>query len=178
MSEAEIRARRGCAWIHSTAVGVGPLLSREAVASPVVVTNSRGAHSEAIAEHAIALALALRRRLHIAVLRQHARQWAQVEFQARRVLALRDTRCSSSDSARSGRAWRRSARDSACASPAYGAGSTSPCPAGVVGSPPPSGFDDALRDADVVVLALPPTQETRALLGDASSRSCGRRPCS
>ena len=43
------------------------------VASEIVVTNARGAHSEAIAEHAIALLLALRRRLHVAAAGQAAR---------------------------------------------------------------------------------------------------------
>ncbi len=72
-------------WMHSSAVGVGPLLPREVVESSVVVSNSKGVHSEAIAEHAVALLLALRRGLHTARDRQHDAVWAQEELQARRV---------------------------------------------------------------------------------------------
>src|SRR5438874_5982137 len=57
-------------WVHSPSVGVGSILSDALVNSAVVVSNSRGVHSEAIAEHAIALMLALRRRLPMAVRRQ------------------------------------------------------------------------------------------------------------
>jgi phosphoglycerate dehydrogenase-like enzyme len=78
-------------WIHSTAVGVARLLPAPMVTSDVVVTNSRGVHSDAIAEHAIALVLALRRRLHTAAARQHDRVWAQVELAAARTAPLADT---------------------------------------------------------------------------------------
>ena len=77
ISAEEFKSATRLKWIHSTAVGVGGLLPQEVVDSPVTITNSRGVHSEAIAEHAIALMLALRRRLHIAAARQAAREWAQ-----------------------------------------------------------------------------------------------------
>ena len=78
----EARLLTSVRWIQSTAVGVGGLLTPEIVASPVVVTNARGLHAEFIAEHAIALTLALRRYLHVAALRQREAIWAQAEIQA------------------------------------------------------------------------------------------------
>jgi phosphoglycerate dehydrogenase-like enzyme len=68
-------------WIHSTAVGVGSLLTPEIIERDIIVTNARGCHAEPIAEHAIALALAVRRSLHTAVRRQIDRTWAQEELQ-------------------------------------------------------------------------------------------------
>ena len=68
-------------WIQSTAVGVGSLLAPEIIERDIVVTNARGCHAEPIAEHAIALALAVRRSLHTAVRRQVDRVWAQEELQ-------------------------------------------------------------------------------------------------
>ena len=82
ISAEEFALARRVKWIHSTAVGVARLLLPAIVDSDVVVSNSRGVHSEAIAEHALALFLALRRRLHVAAARQRDRQWAQLELAA------------------------------------------------------------------------------------------------
>lgn len=64
-------------WIHSSAAGVGGSLFPALVDSDVVLTNSRGLQTAAIAEHVLAVVLAWRRRLHIAARAQHARVWAQ-----------------------------------------------------------------------------------------------------
>ena len=58
------------------------MLFPEMVASPVIVTNSRGIASDTIAEHVIAMILALFRRLPLAVRRQWERVWAQEELSA------------------------------------------------------------------------------------------------
>ena len=76
----EFAAAPGLRWVHSSAVGVGPILTPPLVASAVVVSSSKGVHSPAIAEHAIALVLALRRSLHTSAARQRDRLWAQVEL--------------------------------------------------------------------------------------------------
>jgi len=153
-------------WIHSTAVGVGAVLPPEIVRSDVIVSNSRGVHSEAIAEHAIALALALRRRLHIAVERQAERRWAQVELQAHRVSTLTNTGLLVVGLGSIG------ARIAALG---HGLGMhvtgvrrrlDQPAPHGVAEILPPERLRDALGQADVVILALPRTTETRALVGD------------
>jgi phosphoglycerate dehydrogenase-like enzyme len=69
-------------WIHSPAAGVGAMLFPEMVASPVVMTNSRGNSSVTIAEHVMAVTLALLRDLPLAWRRQARREWAQNEFDA------------------------------------------------------------------------------------------------
>jgi phosphoglycerate dehydrogenase-like enzyme len=157
-------------WIHTTAVGVGGLLPPAVVTSPIPVTNTRGVHSETIAEHAIALMLALRRRLHVAAARQAESRWAQeelVEAGARPFPPL------------SG-AWllvvglgaigRRVA--------AFGTGLGmrvigirrrvgEPLPPGVAEVFGPDRLKECLGRADAVILAVPRTGETRALIGEA-----------
>lgn len=64
-------------WIHVTAAGLGNLLFPELVASDVVVTNARGMHATAMAEHALGVMLAFVRRLHVARDAQARRAWVQ-----------------------------------------------------------------------------------------------------
>jgi phosphoglycerate dehydrogenase-like enzyme len=73
------RARK-LRWIHSPAAGIGGMLYTEMVSSPIVLTNSKGMAAETIGEHAIAVTLAMFRRLHVAVRRQMERRWAQDEI--------------------------------------------------------------------------------------------------
>src|SRR5262245_43969038 len=67
-------------WIHSPAAGVGGMLFPEMLASPVVITNSKGMSADTIGEHVIAVTLALFRRLPHAFRSQQAREWAQDEI--------------------------------------------------------------------------------------------------
>jgi phosphoglycerate dehydrogenase-like enzyme len=161
----EFALARRVRWIHSSAVGVGALLSPALVASEVIVTNSRGVHSEAIAEHAIALALGVRRYLHIAVARQGQRRWAQEEIYEKRVPTLSRTRLLVIGLGTIG---------ARVASHGAGLGMrvtgmrrrvSEPPPPGVSEVLPPEQLHAALQSADVVVLALPRTEETRALFG-------------
>jgi phosphoglycerate dehydrogenase-like enzyme len=69
-------------WIHSPAAGVGGMLYPEMRARDVVITNSRGMAAETMAEHALAVTLAMFRRLPLAVRRQAERRWAQNEISA------------------------------------------------------------------------------------------------
>jgi phosphoglycerate dehydrogenase-like enzyme len=67
-------------WVHTTAVGVD-WLPREALAArDIPVTNTRGVHADMLAEHALALWLALRRHLPQAEARRRDRVWAQEEL--------------------------------------------------------------------------------------------------
>jgi len=165
ISAEEFKSTTRLKWIHSTAVGVGGLLPPEVVDSPVTITNSRGVHSEAIAEHAIALMLALRRRLHVAAARQAAREWAQAEISNERVPTLTQSRLLvvglgsiGAEVARLGAALgfrvtgvrRRLDR---------------PVPPGVDEVVGPDQLHRVLGEADVILLALPRTTSTRALFG-------------
>jgi len=167
LSREEFAPALNVRWIHSSAVGVGPLLIPEVVDGPIVVSCSRGVHSEAIAEHAIALALALRRSLHVAWKFQTATEWGQEPISNRRVPTLSGSRLLVVGLGSIG---------ARVAEMGLGLGMTVtgirrhvhlPPPSGLTDVRPPERLREALADADVVVLALPRTEETRAVIGEA-----------
>ena len=73
----QIKAAKKLRWIHSTAAAVHQLMTPELRASNIVVTNARDVHGPVVAEHVIALAFALARRLPQAVKYQQEKHWAQ-----------------------------------------------------------------------------------------------------
>ncbi len=73
----QITAAKKLRWIHSTAAAVHQLMTPELRASDIVVTNARDVHGPVVAEHAIALAFAMAKRLPQAVRHQQQRHWAQ-----------------------------------------------------------------------------------------------------
>lgn len=64
-------------WIHSPAAAVHQLMFPELVESNVIVTNSGGVHGAVVAEHALAMLLALAKRLPQAMRYQEKKKWAQ-----------------------------------------------------------------------------------------------------
>jgi phosphoglycerate dehydrogenase-like enzyme len=162
-----ITAARRARWIHSQAAGVGNLMFPEMIASSIEVTNSRGNSSATIAEHVIAVTLALLRDLPLAWRRQSERVWAQDEFDADApIRTLRGARVLIIGlGSIGGEAGRLGA--------AFGAhvvgirrrpgGSL---PAGVAAVLTPDRLHDELPLADVVVLAAPQTPATTHLIGD------------
>lgn len=64
-------------WIQLTAAGVSTMLHPALIESPVVVTNGRGLHAVAMAEHTLGVMLAFARKLHLARDAQRERRWAQ-----------------------------------------------------------------------------------------------------
>lgn len=79
--EALARARR-LRWVQSSAAGIRALLFPEFVRTDIPLCNTRGLQSPFIAEHVMALALALARKLQIAIRRQAQHVWAQREISA------------------------------------------------------------------------------------------------
>jgi phosphoglycerate dehydrogenase-like enzyme len=77
VNRAQFEAAARLRWIHSPAAGIGGMLFPELVASPVVMTNARGVSGDTIAEHVLAVTLAMFRRLPHAFRSQAAREWAQ-----------------------------------------------------------------------------------------------------
>ncbi len=73
------RAKR-LRWIQVTAAGVGPMLFPELVESPVLLTNGRGLHGAAMAEHTLGVMFAFVRKLHLARDAQRERRWTQLEL--------------------------------------------------------------------------------------------------
>ena len=153
-------------WVHSAAAGVGNMLFPAMLDSPIQITNSRGIASRPIAEHVIALTLALMRDLPRAWQRQREGIWAQDEFNARAPLRTLD-------GARVlivglGSIGARTARLAA----AFGAHVVGirrhpgPPPEGVAAVVAPDRLDDELPLADVVVIAAPHTRETTHLIGE------------
>ena len=167
LTPSHLAASRRLKWIHSPAAGVGNMLFPEMLASPVVLSNSRGNSSGTIAEHVIAVTLALLRDLPLAWRRQAARVWAQDEFNAgASIRSLADARVLVVGLGSIG------GRVAQLAS-AFGAhvvgvrrrvdGDRRPGIAAVV---PPSRLHDELPHADVVVIAAPQTSETVHLMGE------------
>lgn len=64
-------------WIHSPAAAVHQLMYPELINSRVLLTNSTGVHGPVVAEHAIAVLLALAKRLPQAMHYQARKIWAQ-----------------------------------------------------------------------------------------------------
>lgn len=63
-------------WVQTIGAGVERLLTPEIVArSELIITNARGIHAQPVAEHAFGYLLMFTRNLHLAVARQHERQW-------------------------------------------------------------------------------------------------------
>jgi phosphoglycerate dehydrogenase-like enzyme len=73
-------AARKLKWIHSPAAAVHQLMFPELIHSSVVVTNSTGVHGPVVAEHAIAVLLALAKRLPQAMRYQAKKQWSQEQL--------------------------------------------------------------------------------------------------
>jgi phosphoglycerate dehydrogenase-like enzyme len=67
-------------WIHSTAAAVHQLMSPELKASSVVLTNASRVHAPVVAEHVIAVMLALAKRLPTSMRFQQQSKWAQNEI--------------------------------------------------------------------------------------------------
>ncbi|MFN8586279.1 MAG: D-2-hydroxyacid dehydrogenase [Candidatus Eisenbacteria bacterium] len=65
-------------WIHSPAAGVSGMLFPELAESRVTLTNGRGLHARSMAEHALALMLAIARQLPSSVVAQREQRWEQI----------------------------------------------------------------------------------------------------
>jgi phosphoglycerate dehydrogenase-like enzyme len=160
-----IAVARRLRWVHSAAAGVGNLLFPAMVESPIQITNSRGIASEPIAEHVIAVTLALFRDLPLAWRRQEEGVWAQNEYQSRRALpTLAGSRLLIIGLGSIGAATARLAA-------AFGARviglrrHSGPAPAGVDAVHPPDRLHVELPQADVVVVSAPHTPETTHMIG-------------
>lgn len=168
------RAARKLRWIHSPAAAVHQLLIPEIVAGDVIVTNGRGVHGPVVAEHALALILALAKCLPSAMRFQAKHTWAldllwQENPRPREIagatlglvgvgsiggeLAVRAEALGMRVMAvrehpQKGADWRSPVNDP-------------PSPPAVYG---PEGLEPMLRESDYVVLAAPLTGKTQALM--------------
>lgn len=72
-------------WLHTSAVAVETLCLPELFARNVVVSNTRGVQAVPIAEHALAVVLALAKQLPLVLEHQRDAHWAQNEFMGERL---------------------------------------------------------------------------------------------
>ena len=161
----QFSAARRVRWIHSPAAGVGGMLSPELVASPVVLTNSRGLGATAIAEHVLAVTLAMLRRLPMVVAKQQARQWAQAEAfgpPAPRTIAGSRVLVIGMGAIGGDVARHFVALGAQVTGLRRRAAHTHPS----IRIEPPDRLLSVLPDADIVVIAAPLTRETRSLIGE------------
>jgi phosphoglycerate dehydrogenase-like enzyme len=179
---AQLQAARRLRWIHSPSAGVGHMLYPEMVASPVIMTNARGLSADTIAEHVLALVLALFRRLPLAFERQAHKVWAQDEMVAHATSGVPVTATDRRSALPANRTIAGAnvlmvglggiGRAAAVRFAVLGATVTgvrrrpdAPLPPGVAAVHPPSALHDLLPAADVVVLTAPQTAATRNLIG-------------
>ncbi|MDQ7819647.1 MAG: D-2-hydroxyacid dehydrogenase [Armatimonadota bacterium] len=151
-------------WIHSTAAGVDQLLHPEVCERDIVVTSSSGIHPPLV-EHVFAFMLALSRRLHVAVRLQLQKRWDRRRMVgdelAGRTLGILGLGTIGREIAARARAFDMRVVGT----------KRTPAPVpGVERVLPPEGLPEVLREADVVVVTLPLTPQTRGLLGEAEFR--------
>jgi phosphoglycerate dehydrogenase-like enzyme len=70
-------------WYQSVAAGVDSVITPELLARDIIVTNNSGVHASNIAEHVLAMMLALARHLPSLILAQAKHQWKEQETQGR-----------------------------------------------------------------------------------------------
>ncbi len=73
----QVRAAKKLRWIHSPAAAVHRLMIPQLIESDITVTSARGVHGPVVAEHVMALVLALAKRLPSAMRYQAEKKWAQ-----------------------------------------------------------------------------------------------------
>lgn len=153
-------------WVHSPAAGVGGMLFPEMVASDVVLTNSRGLNAVTIAEHVLAVTLVMFRKLPMVIDSQRRRHWSQDEaLDAPAVRTISGTHTLVVGLGSIGQAV--ALRMSALGSKVTGIRRRVSAPdwQGITVEPTDR-LLDLLPDADIVVLSLPQTRETRSLIGE------------
>jgi D-2-hydroxyacid dehydrogenase (NADP+) len=76
LSPEQLRAATSLRWIYSITAAVDQFLYPELVSSEIAISNAGRVHGPVVAEHAIAILLALAKRLPSAVRYQERRKWA------------------------------------------------------------------------------------------------------
>lgn len=159
----QLRAAPRLRWIHSPAAGVGGMLFPDMLDSPVVITNSKGMSAETIAEHVLAVTLAMFRRLPHAFQSQARREWSQdaIASLGNRMIAGSRVLVVGLGGIGSAVARRMSLLGAHVIGIRRSAGRGVDHVAELAG---PRALHAHLPEADVVVVAAPHTRETRGLI--------------
>ena len=167
----ELRARHFAAarrlkWVHSPAAGVGGMLVPQVVDSEIVITNSRAMSSDTIAEHVLALALALFRKFPLIFRAQADRRWVQDDAMSPPpIRTIRDAHVLVIGMGGIGSATARLFAKLGAVVVGVRRATERPAPKGVSAIEPPERLHALLPSADVVVIAAPQTKSTRGLIG-------------
>jgi len=155
-------------WIQSPAAGVGGLLFPELRSSSVVLTNARGIHGDAMAEHVIGLVIVLFRQIHVAIRRQVGHRWVKEGQSTFRTIRGRRMGVVGLGSIGTAVAQRASAMGMEIV--AVRRNPNAPRPPCVRAVYPAANLDRLLEESDAVVVTAPLTGETRGLIGAARLR--------
>ena len=170
----QLALARQLRWIHSPAAAVHALMTPALAASNIVVTNASSVHGPVVAEHALALMLALAKRIPSAVHYQDKKVWAQQDLW-RETPRPRELAGATLALIGYGGIGREVARLAAAFGmrvlvvrehPDRATGNSKPETGNLV-QLGPTELDDALSSADFVVLAAPLTEKTRGLINAA-----------
>lgn len=152
-------------WIHSPSAAVHQLLSPELVSSHIIVTNGASVHAATVAEHGLALMLALARGLPQAMRDQAAHRW-QPHVLAPPLTALTGATALLLGLGHIGRAL--APRLAALGMQVIGVRrDPSRVVPGCSELHPPASLPDLLPRADYLILALPALASTEAMVGAA-----------
>ena len=163
-------------WIHSASVGVEQVLTPTTLDREIVVTNGRGVFSRPVAEYVLMMMLATARRLPALLDLQRERTWQPLQGQELRDLTVGIVglgsigRAVASHAAAVGArvvAIRRHPERGAASEPAIDEDPL-PLPPRADLVLPPSGLYELLGQSDFVVLAVPLTGGTEALIDEAA----------
>ncbi|HET7584168.1 MAG TPA: D-2-hydroxyacid dehydrogenase [Gemmatimonadaceae bacterium] len=169
MSTALLERADALRWVHSAAAGVGSLLVPAVRERELLITNSAGIHAVPIAEYVVAGVLYLLRGLDLAAAAQRAHMWGRQAFVGADSPVREMGECAAlivgAGGIGSAVAERLAALGARCTGvrrrPALG---VPPGFARVVG---PDAWRDLLGDYNILVIAAPATNATRALVTGA-----------
>jgi phosphoglycerate dehydrogenase-like enzyme len=164
----QFRHARRLKWLHSTAAGVGQLMYPELRKSGIEVTNASGVHTIPMAEHILGMLVAMARRFPDCLRYQEQARWAQQELWD---LPVRPRELHGQillliGFGAVGRAVAKVVRPLGMriwAVTRSGKGDRELADKIV----PAARLQEALTDADFVILAAPETPETRRIMGSA-----------
>jgi phosphoglycerate dehydrogenase-like enzyme len=155
-------------WIQSPAAGVASLLFPELRDSAVALTNARGIHGDAMAEHVIGVVIVLFRQIHLALRRQVRHEWAKEGLAHFRTLRGRTVGVVGLGAIGTAVAERAAALGADVI--AVRRTVSAPRVASVSAVYPPEELDTVLGRADAVVLTAPLTGQTQGLIGSPQIR--------
>ena len=92
LNSEELTRAKQLRWVHTSAVAVETLCLRELFARRIAVSNTRGVQAIPIAEHVMAVLLALAKQIPFVLENQQRAHWAQNEFMGERLPWLLDGR--------------------------------------------------------------------------------------